>query len=290
MKNVNIPFIQTLNGTYSGQNVLEGFCSNTETLCNYENENLDFGFYKMCVEDNAIIFDIACQEAIKIPHMTLTNLKDIVFKKLKLNKACDVYKLTVEHLRNAGDENLLLILTLLNSIIDNMNYLSAPQLNTAAASIVYKGKNKPIYHHKSYRQVRVTPLIGRCLDEFMRPNLIEITKPIQNSSQYGFTGGVTYMMGALQRHEAEKFCVDNKKTFFGCSLDGDSAFEVVNRAIQTRELYCAGERGQYWLASKYSYENTETRIKMKGLLSRSFTETLGVNRAISNPVITTKFT
>ena len=87
VKNVNIPFIQTLNGIYSGQNVLEGFCSNTETLCNYENENLDFGFYKMCVEDNAIIFDIACQEAIKIPHMNLTNLKDIVFKKLKLNKA-----------------------------------------------------------------------------------------------------------------------------------------------------------------------------------------------------------
>ena len=86
------------------------------------------------------------------------------------------------------------------------------------------------------------------------------------------------MMGALQRHEAEQFCVDNKKTFFGCSLDGDSAFEVVNRAIQTRELYCASERGQYWLASKYSYENTETRIKTKGLLSRSFRETLGVKQ------------
>jgi hypothetical protein len=62
---------------------------------------------------------------------------------------------------------------------------------------------------------------------------------------------ITYMMGALQRHEAEKFCVDNKKTFLGCNLDGDSAFEVVNRAIHTRELYCAGERGQYWLTSNY---------------------------------------
>ena len=35
--------------------------------------------------------------------------------------------------------------------------------------------------------------------------------------------------------------MDNKKIFFGCSLDGDSAFEVVNRDIHTRELYCAGE-------------------------------------------------
>ena len=67
-----------------------------------------------------------------------------------------------------------------------------------------------------------------------------------------------------------------KKTFFGCSLDGESAFEVVNRTIQTRELYCAGERGKYWLASKYSYENTQTQIKMNNQLSRNFSENLGV--------------
>ena len=32
-KNRNITEIETLNGTYSGENILEGFCSNTETLC-----------------------------------------------------------------------------------------------------------------------------------------------------------------------------------------------------------------------------------------------------------------
>jgi hypothetical protein len=139
IKNVNIPFIETLNGKYSGNNVLEGFCSNTEALCNDESETSNHEFYKMCVKDNMMIFDIAVQEAITIPHMTLQNLKDILFKKLKLNKACDVYKLTVEHLRFAGDETLSLVLLLLNSIIDNINCLSSTQLNTAVASIVYKG-------------------------------------------------------------------------------------------------------------------------------------------------------
>ena len=129
---------------------------------------------------------------------------------------------------------------------------------------MFKGKDRVNTHHKSFRQVRVTPLLGRCLDEFIRPNLVKITKPLQNNSQHGFTKNVTYMMSALQRHEVEKFCIDTKKTFFGCSLDGESAFEVVNRVIQTRELYCAGETGQYWLANKYSYENTNTQIKMKG--------------------------
>ena len=40
----------------------------------------------------------------------------------------------------------------------------------------------------------------------------------------------------------------------------------------------AGESGQYWLASHYSYLNSETRIKMNGQLSRPFKETLGVKQ------------
>ena len=238
---MNISFIETLNGTYRGDNILEGFCSNRETLCGEDSDISQHPFYRMCYEDNLIIFDIAEQEDIKIPKMTLGNLKDILFKKLRLNKACDIYKLTVEHLRFAGDETMSLILFLINQIIENINYLSSFQLNTSVASI--KGKSKSVYQHNSYRQVRVAPLLGRVVNEFIRPNLVKITKPLQNSSQYGFTENVTYMMGALQRHEVEKFCVDNNKTFFGCSLDGASAFEVVNRDIQTQELYCAGEAG-----------------------------------------------
>ena len=76
-------------------------------------------------------------------------------------------------------------------------------------------------------------------------------------------------MGALQRHECEKYCLDMKRTYFGCSLDGDSAFEVVNREIQKRELYMAGVHGDHWQASHYSYQNSQTKIKMNGNLSRS---------------------
>ena len=129
-------------------------------LCNESAENsvrYNQDFYKMCIKDNEIIFDITAQQKVKIPHMTLTGLKDILFKKLKLGKACDVFQLSVEHLRYAGDETLKLILQLLNLIIDNISYLSEPQLNTAIASVIYKGKDKKVTLHKSYRLVRVTP-------------------------------------------------------------------------------------------------------------------------------------
>ena len=279
-KNNDIPFIETLCGKYEGENVLEGFCANTEKLCNEKSvsTNSDNEFYKMCEEDNQIIFELTSQDKLTIPYMELTQLKDIIFKRLKLNKACDFFKLTVEHLRYAGDNTLSLILQLLNCIIGHLNYLSSPQLNTAVATIVYKSKGKPIYHHKSYRQVRVTPLIGRLLDEFLRPVKICLPRQQQDINQYGFTANISYMMGALQRHEVEKFCMDNKLTFFGCSLDGESAFEVVDRTIQLRELYCAGETGEYWQSSKYSYDNSLTQIKMKGKLSRKFQEKAGVKQ------------
>ena len=62
------------------------------------------------------------------------------------------------------------------------------------------------------------------------------------------------------RYETEKFRIVMKKTFYGCSLDGESAFEVV------------GITGQYWKASDYSYKNSFSKIKMNGELSSEFEE------------------
>ena len=106
VKRIEIPFIETLAGKYTGDNVLEGFCANTEILCNEDENGNKFNneIYKMFTKDNMIIFDITSEEEVAIPQMNLSQLKDILFKKLKLNKACDVFKLTVEHLRYVGDE------------------------------------------------------------------------------------------------------------------------------------------------------------------------------------------
>ena len=39
--------IETLSGTYSGDNILEGFCANTETLCRDESKSMNHEFYKI---------------------------------------------------------------------------------------------------------------------------------------------------------------------------------------------------------------------------------------------------
>ena len=89
---------------------------------------------------------------------------------------------------------------------------------------------------------------------------------------------MTYLMGAVPRNECQKHAIDNKKTCFGVSLDGDSAFEVVDRTIQMRELFFAGEEGETWQFSNNSYQNTKCQLKMFGKLSQPFTEELGVRQ------------
>ena len=56
--------------------------------------------------------------------MTLSTFEDIIYKRMKRGKACDVYHLTVEHLQNCGMKAKLVILDLVNNILDQINYLT----------------------------------------------------------------------------------------------------------------------------------------------------------------------
>ena len=219
-QNNPIDFIDTLVGRFSGENVLEGFAANIEELNSDRKDmtNFDNEFYKMCIEDNMIIFDFTSNQHDKIPIMTIDNLKKLIFSKLKLNKACDVYKLTVEHIRNAGPTALNHILTIINLILDDINNMSCPELKTALGTIIYKGRGKPVNHHKSYRTVRVTPLLGRIIDEYLRPATVAISRPMQDKNQYGFTEDMSYLLGAIQRYECQKHAQDTKANCFTCTL------------------------------------------------------------------------
>ena len=57
---------------------------------------------------------------------------------------------------------------------------------------------------------------------------------------------------------------------------------VVNRVIQTRELYMAGIEGDYWQASNFAYQDSLTKMKMNRKLSKDIKEILGVKQGHIN--------
>ena len=270
--------LNTPTGTYYGSDTLEGFASDAEALGQFVGEtssDFDNEFYRLCIRDNRCIFEFKGEDIVKIPHMTLDDLEDIINKDMKLGKACDIYKLTVEHLRFAGNEVKLRVLNLVNDIIDNIYFLTCSQVKKGLSTPVYKGKRKPVNKSSSYRRVTVTPQIGGILDRYIDPIAEKIFLKVQSSDQLGFTKKISYLMGAIERGECQRWALDRKLTCFGVSFDGQAAFPSVDRDIQIRELYSSGEQGQLLQYSRNIYQNTASHIKSGGKVSREFREYKG---------------
>ena len=264
-------------GAYHGEDVLEGFAADAEHLgkCNEHVTHFDQGFYKLCKLDNLYIFDFYRENDSEIPPMTMSQLQHILSSRMKAGKACDVYQLTVEHIRNCGHDALLVILQLINKILKNIYYLSCPQMKLGLGSAVWKGKKKPLAKSTSYRRITVTPILGAIVDYYLDPQAEAVFRPAQSPDQLGFTAGISYLLAAIHRGECQRWAIDRKLTCFGVSLDGEAAFPSVEREIQVRELYAIGERGDMLQYSRNTYRNTECHLKQGNLLSRRVREDKG---------------
>ena len=264
--------LETPVGVYFGQDILEGFTADAEYLGRAEDEKPEYDnhFYRMCIEDNQCIFEIIRDCPERLPPMTLADLDKILFSKMRPRKAPDIYHLTVEHLRYLGPAAKSSILNLVNSVLDNIYYLSCPQIKLGVSSVIYKAKKKPVTKSDSYRLVTVSPQIGAIIDRYIEPPSEEIFRLVQSPDQLGFTRNISYLLGAVQRGECQRLAIDRKVNCFGVSFDGRAAFPSVERNIQIRELYTAGERGDMLKYSQNTYQNTESRIKIEGKLGRKF--------------------
>ena len=115
----SITSLSTSAGDYHGSDTLEGFAKDAEILGRFVGESgeYDNSFYRLCVQDNIFIFDFETENSMKIPRMKLVDLDKIIDKEMKYGKACDIYKLTAEHLKYAGPRARIAILDLVNGII-----------------------------------------------------------------------------------------------------------------------------------------------------------------------------
>ena len=177
--------LETPLGVYYGNDVLEGFAADAEYLgrATTDNENFDKAFYDLCKLDNLYVYPI------EIPHMTVTNLDNIIAQ-TKFGKACDIYQMTAEHLKLCGPTARLSILKLINRIIDDIYFLTCPQVKIGLGASLHKGKKKPKTKSKSYRRITVTPVIGSILDKYVDPPAEKIFRSVQSPDQLEFTANV----------------------------------------------------------------------------------------------------
>ena len=191
-----LTMLDTPAGQYHGSDTLEGFAKDAELLGCFVGESSEFDnhFYRLCVQDNQFIFDFKDDTYMKIPKMKYEDLEKIINKEMKKGKACDIYRLTTEHLKHAGEKAKLVILNLINDIIGNIYYLSCSQVKAGLGTAVYKGRKKPVSLSSSYRRITVTPQIGSILDRYIDPIAEDIFLRVQSADQYGFTYPTSWLL------------------------------------------------------------------------------------------------
>ena len=138
---------------------------------------------------------------------------------------------------------------------------------------LHKGKGKSFNMSNSYRRITVSPILGAIIDQYIDPVAEALFRQVQSRDQLDITLGISNLLGAVQRGECQRWAVDKKLKCFGVSLDGEAAFPSVEREIQVRALYTAGERRDYLSYSKNTYKNTECHLN--GKLSRMIVESNG---------------
>ena len=142
--------LETPIGCFTGEDILEGFAADAEYLgrVREESSKYDNEFYKLCKLDNAYIFEFSGSEELKIPPISTERFDELV-RSLKRGKASDIYHLTAEHIKECGSIAKSCILKLLNSIINNIYFLTCPQIKSGLGSSVHKGKGNPLtnQHH-----------------------------------------------------------------------------------------------------------------------------------------------
>ena len=102
--------------------------------------------------------------------------------------------------------------------------------------------------------------MGMIINKYLRPSTAAISHLMQDKNQYGFMENMSYLLDAIQWYECQKHAQETKANCFMCTLDSDSAFEVVNRTIQEREIFAEGEEGALWQFNNAGYENTNVKF------------------------------
>ena len=160
------------------------------------------------------------------------------------NEHCDyIYLVIIFFDINGGEEAIKHFTFLLNTVIENINNASLPEINTAYANILHKGHGKDKSKDNSHRTISTCPLIAKSLDLYVREDCIDAWDSHQAETQFQGSG-TSHEHKALLLTEVIQHALNiEKKPIFALFLDAKSAFDKALHQILCRRLYIDGTPG-----------------------------------------------
>ena len=183
-----------------------------------------------------------CDKRRKIPIISLDRASDILHHlRPHVN---DFFSITALHYINGGPEALLHFHHLLNTIINNINNASAPEVNTVFSHILHKGHGKNKSLDSSYRTISTCPLLAKALDTYVGELSSETWESSQAETQFQ-SKGLSHEHSAILLTEVIQHALYEKKLpVYALFLDAKSAFDKALVEILGRRLFLDGTDDQ----------------------------------------------
>ena len=148
--------------TYSGkENVLQGFTEHFRQLAT-NNQNNESEYHRKIEQEIQLINQLVKNKA--IPVATLSELEKSI-KSINTGKSADIYNITIEHIINAGEQMITILLQIVNAIFDHG---SVPDiLKVGLLTPVFKNKGN-IAEVINYRGITVLPVINKIIETIIK--------------------------------------------------------------------------------------------------------------------------
>ena len=180
--------------TYSGkENVLQGFTEHFRQLAT-NNQNNESEYHRKIEQEIQLINQLVKNKA--IPVATISELENSI-KSINTGKSADIYNITIEHIINAGEQMITILLQIVNAIFDHG---SVPDiLKVGLLTPVFKNKGNIVIN---YRGITVLPVINKIIETIIKNRTNHNILAIQNPIQRGFTKGSSPLnpLCQLKRH------------------------------------------------------------------------------------------
>ena len=208
---------------------------------------------------------------------TLSELEKSI-KSINTGKSADIYNITIEHIINAGEQMITILLQIVNAIFDHG---SVPDIlkvqNVGLLTPVFKNKGN-IAEVINYRGITVLPVINKIIETIIKNWINHNILAIQNPMHRGFTKGSSPLNSALPVEETYRENADNKNECQLVLLDAKSAFDVVIHSHLMRRVYHAGIQDKHWSLINSMHQKASSSVKWDNKISQQFPVTQGVRQ------------
>ena len=250
--------LKVKNTIFHGEDVADGFYHNIKSLKTLDSET------KNCKDCKAFKFDyelikIISESGEKIPPISLHKAEELLHS-LKPH-VCDHYNVSALHFINGGPLAVQMFQFLVNSAIENLENTTCEEMNTAHASVLYKGHSKDKTQASSYRTISNCPFLSKAMDFYIRELSITDWSEAQPDTQF-LGPNKSHELGALLLTETIHHSIkDLNKPVFGLFLDARSAFDLTIREITMRKLHFIGTSGQRLLYLDNRLKSRKTYVE-----------------------------